>query len=161
MPFCWFCRKAAQMNNTKEEMSYRLLLCKSLAYTPFSCRLNNNNNRILEAYILLLLLLQKAFFWSFHILLVRLTNFYIWSSSWDCEAYQIGNQQRLRWACASAQYHQPLLFAHMKYGSRGRVQPKNQTVWLRMRVWGMNLRRTKSTIISWDGSFFGVFREAI
>ena len=34
---------------------------------------------------------------------------------------------------------------------------KNQTFsptgWLRMRVWRMSLRMTKSTIISWDGSF--------
>ena len=36
---------------------------------------------------------------------------------------------------------------------------KNQTCspvgWLRMRVWRMSLRRTKSTIISWDGSILG------
>ena len=48
------------------------------------------------------------------------------------------------------------LFAHMKYGSRQRVWPKNQTTsptgWLHMRVWRMSLRRTKSTVISRDGS---------
>ena len=42
---------------------------------------------------------------------------------------------------------EPLLFAHMKYGSRRR---KNQTSspigWLHLRVW------TKSSIITWDGS---------
>ena len=45
----------------------------------------------------------------------------------------------------------------MKYGSRRRVRPKNQTSspigWLCMRVWRVSLLRTKNTIISWDGSF--------
>ena len=60
--------------------------------------------------------------------------------------------------------------AHVKYGSRRRVrQKKNKkktnkkqikhkqkqtsslTGWLRMRVWRMNLRRTKRAIISWAG----------
>ena len=51
---------------------------------------------------------------------------------------------------------EPSLFAYMTYGSRRRVRPKNQTSiptgWLRMRVWRMSLRRTKSTIISWADS---------
>ena len=51
---------------------------------------------------------------------------------------------------------EPSLFAHMKYGSKTKGPTKNQTSsptgWLRMRVWKMNLRRTKSAIISWDGS---------
>ena len=50
---------------------------------------------------------------------------------------------------------EPSLFTHIKYGGRRRVRQKNQksipTGWLRMRVWRMSLRRTKSTI-SWDGS---------
>ena len=45
----------------------------------------------------------------------------------------------------------------MKYESRRRNPPKiktcNPTGWLRMHVWKMCLRRTKSTIISWEGSF--------
>ena len=49
------------------------------------------------------------------------------------------------------------LFAHMKYGNRQRVRPKIRhlapTGWLRMRIWRMSLRRTKSAIISWAGSF--------
>ena len=49
------------------------------------------------------------------------------------------------------------LFAHLKHGSRRSVRPKNQTSssteWLRMRVWIISLRRTKSTITSWDGSY--------
>ena len=57
--------------------------------------------------------------------------------------------------CAVSQ--EPSLFAYMKYGSRQRVRPKNQTSsstgWLRMRVWRMSLRRTKSAMISWAGSF--------
>ena len=51
---------------------------------------------------------------------------------------------------------EPSLFAHTKCGSRRRVRSKQQTSsptgWLRMRVWRMSLRRTKSAIISWDGS---------
>ena len=50
---------------------------------------------------------------------------------------------------------EPSLFAHMKYGSRQRVRPKNQTSsltwWLHMRL-KMRLRMTKSTIILWYGS---------
>ena len=50
----------------------------------------------------------------------------------------------------------PSLFAHTRCGSRRRVRPKTRhlapTGWLRMRVWKMSLRRTKSTIISWAGS---------
>ena len=48
---------------------------------------------------------------------------------------------------------QPSLFAHkvLKYT---KTQTKNQTScpigWLRMSIWRMSLRRTKSTIISWD-----------
>ena len=52
---------------------------------------------------------------------------------------------------------QPSLFAHIMYGSRRRVRQKIKTSrpirWLCMRVWRMSLWRTKSTIISWDGSF--------
>ena len=44
----------------------------------------------------------------------------IWASSWDYGTYHIGDQRRLRRACASA----PSLFAHMEYGSRQRVRPK-------------------------------------
>ena len=48
---------------------------------------------------------------------------------------------------------EPSLYAHMKYGSRRRVQRKSSpTGWLRMHVWKMSLRRTESTIISWHGS---------
>ena len=79
-----------------------------------------------------------------------------WASSWDYGTYHIGDQRRLRRACASGAVSQePMLFAHIKYGSR-RGPIKNQTSsptgWLRMRVWRMSLRRTKSAIISWAGS---------
>ena len=67
------------------------------------------------------------------------------------------DQRRLRRACASAQFRQSLRCSHtMKYGSRRRVRPNNQTSsptgWLRMHVWRMSLRRTKSVIISWASS---------
>ena len=42
------------------------------------------------------------------------------SSSRDYGTYHIGDQWRLRQACSP----QPLLFAHMKYGSRWRVRRK-------------------------------------
>ena len=51
---------------------------------------------------------------------------------------------------------EPSLFAHMKYGSRRRVQPKFRHL-LRMCVWRVSLRRTKNTIISWAGSFYVFF----
>ena len=56
---------------------------------------------------------------------------------------------------------EPSLFADIKYGSWQRVQLKNQTSgltgWLRMRVWRMSLRRMKSAIIAWAGSFMANF----
>ena len=45
-----------------------------------------------------------------------------WASPWDYGTYHIGDQRRLRRACASV-WPEPLLFAHMKYGSRRRVWP--------------------------------------
>ena len=80
-----------------------------------------------------------------------------WSSSWGLLSLshrRLANAQaRLRICAVSPE---PSLFAHIKYGSRRRVRPKIRhlapTGWLRMRVWRMRLRRTKSTIISWDGS---------
>ena len=81
----------------------------------------------------------------------------IWASSWDYGTYRIGDQRRLRRACASAQSHKSLRCSHMTYGSRQRVRPKIRhlapTGWLCMRVWRMSLQRTKSTIISWAGSY--------
>ena len=48
---------------------------------------------------------------------------------------------------------EPSLYAHMKYGSRRRIQRKSSpTGWLHMQVWKMSLRRMESTIISWHGS---------
>ena len=49
---------------------------------------------------------------------------------------------------------EPSLFAHMQNGCRQTIWPKIRhlppTGWLRMRVWRMSLRRTNSTIISWN-----------
>ena len=36
----------------------------------------------------------------------------IWASSWDYGTYHIGDQRRLRWACASAQSHHSLRCSH-------------------------------------------------
>ena len=47
------------------------------------------------------------------------------------------------------------LFADTKYGSRRKVRPKiRHPVPMCMCVWRMSLWRTKSAIISWDGSWF-------
>ena len=68
-----------------------------------------------------------------------------------------------RWpAKAQASLHnsavspEPSLFANIWYGSRWsptKNQTSSPTGWLCMCVWRMSLRRTKSTIISWDGSY--------
>ena len=53
----------------------------------------------------------------------KMCNPYIWASSWDYGTYYIGDQRRLRQACAFSP--EPSLFTHMKYdGSRRRVRPK-------------------------------------
>ena len=83
-------------------------------------------------------------------------SFIIWASSWDYGTYHIGDQRRLRWACASALSRQSLPFAHMWFGSRQTVRSKimhlapldGYTC-----VWRMSLRRTKKAIISWADSF--------
>ena len=40
-------------------------------------------------------------------------------------------------------------------------QTSSPTGWLRMRIWRMSLKRMKSAIISWDGSFIAVVRLAV
>ena len=77
-----------------------------------------------------------------------------WASSWDYDTCRIGDQRRLRRACASAQSRQTLHYSH-KYSSRRRFRPKKDiypTGWLRMHVYRMSLRGTKSTIIPRGGS---------
>ena len=82
------------------------------------------------------------FFWL-HFLLS------IWASSWDYGTYHIGDQRRLRRACASAQSRQSVRCSH-----KWNMQASSPTGWLRMRVLWIGLRRTKNTIISWDCSFY-------
>ena len=80
----------------------------------------------------------------------------IWASSWYYGTYRIGDQGRLRWACASAQSRQSLLCSHtcsMEVDEGSKNQTSSSTGWLRMRIWRMSLQRTKSAIISWAGSF--------
>ena len=48
----------------------------------------------------------------------------IWPSSWDYGTYHIGDQRRLRRACASAQSRQSLRWSHTQ--SMERVRPKNR-----------------------------------
>ena len=71
-------------------------------------------------------------------------------------AEQILSQLMRLWYLSHRLSPEPSLFPHIKYGSKGSVWPKSTsgiTGWLRMWVWRMRLQRTKSTIISWDGSF--------
>ena len=71
--------------------------------------------------------------------------------------YHKGDQRRLRRACAYAQSRHSLRCSHI--WSMEVDEGSNQksdiypTGWLPMRFWKMSLRRTKSTIISWDGSY--------
>ena len=69
-----------------------------------------------------------------------------WASSWEYGTYHIGDQRRLRRACASAQSRQRQTKGPTKN------QTSSPTGWLRMCVWRMSLWRTKSAIISWAGS---------
>ena len=82
---------------------------------------------------------------------------HIWASSWDYGTYHIGDQQRLGQACAFAQSRQSLRCSHTWLMEEDEESNQNQTSspigWLRMHIWRMGLQRTKSTIISWDGSF--------
>ena len=74
------------------------------------------------------------------------------ASSWDYGTFYIGNQRRLRRACANL----ARAFAvgthevWMKTKDLTKNQTSSPTGWLRMCVWRISLRRTK---ISWDGSF--------
>ena len=67
---------------------------------------------------------------SLKMILLQALKIRIWVSSWGYGTYHIGDQRRLRRACASV-----------------------QSGWLRMRVWIRSIRRMKSAIISWAGSF--------
>ena len=80
-----------------------------------------------------------------------------WASTWDYGTYHTGDQRRLRRACASSQSRQSLRCSHtwniwQKGPTKNQTSTCSPTGWLGMHVWRMSLRRTKSTIISWDGS---------
>ena len=76
-----------------------------------------------------------------------------WARSWDYGTYHMGDQWKLRRACTSRQV---LAVRTHKVWKETKGPTKNQTFsptgWLSMSVWKMSLRRTKSTIHSWDGS---------
>ena len=72
----------------------------------------------------------------------------IWAGSWDYGAYHIGDQRRLRRACALRWWSMAV-----DDGS-DQNQTSSPTGWPRMRFWKMSLMRTKSTIISWVGSIY-------
>ena len=71
--------------------------------------------------------------------------------------YHIGDQRRIRRACASAQSHKSLRCSQTWSMEVDEGPTKNQTSsptgLLRMRVWRMSLRRTKSATLSTAGSF--------
>ena len=76
----------------------------------------------------------------------------IWASSWDYGTYYIGDQRRLRRACASAQSRQSLRCSHtwsMEVDKGSNQKSDIKPHWKAAHgLWRMSLR-----IISWDGSF--------
>ena len=69
----------------------------------------------------------------------------------------MGDQRKLKRACAFAQSRQSLRCSHtwsmeVDEGSDHKSDFK-PTRWLRMRVWRMSLQRTKRTIISWHDTY--------
>ena len=80
----------------------------------------------------------------------------IWASSWDHGTNYIGDERRLRRDCAFAQSRQSLRCSHTwstEVDEWLNQKSRRPTGWLGMRVGRMSLQRTKSAIISWDGSF--------
>ena len=77
----------------------------------------------------------------------------IWASSWDYDTYHIGVQRRLRRTCASGQSRQILRCSLIWSMEVDEDQTSRPTGCLRMCIWRKSLRRTKSVIISWTGSF--------
>ena len=79
-----------------------------------------------------------------------------WASSCDYGTYHIGDQQRLRRACTSAQSHQSLRCSHTWSMEVDEVSDQKirhlALLGLRMHIWRMSIRRINSTIISWHGS---------
>ena len=76
-----------------------------------------------------------------------------WTSSLGYSIYHIGDQRRLRQACASTQSCQSLRWSYtwsmeVDEGSDQNLT-SSSTGWLCMHIWRMSLRRTKSAIISW------------
>ena len=67
-------------------------------------------------------------FWTFQNIFSQYKVFFFFiykcASPWDYGTYHIGDQWRLRWACAVSP--EPSLFAHMKYERRRRVRRKNR-----------------------------------
>ena len=70
----------------------------------------------------------------------------IWANAWDYGTYDIGDQRRLRQACASAQSRQSLRWS-MELTKGPTKKKKKQTSspigWLRMRVWSMSYEGRK------------------
>ena len=96
-----------------------------------------------------------------------------WASSWDYGTYRIDDQRRLSRRPAKAQYAtsdgsgetthpRSITRAYAvrthEVWKKTKGPTKNQisgpTRWLRMRVWKMSLRRTKSVLISLDDSIY-------
>ena len=143
------CYVKPQLNQPTKQWSLNVIHSNLLANVLWHHQINNRCNT-----------LSETFLFQIGISVLKIV---IWASSWDYDTYHIGDQQRLRRACAVSP--EPLLFAHMKYGSRRRVRPKitksSLTGWLRMRIWRISLLRTKSTITSWHGSFGDVSSQKL
>ena len=78
------------------------------------------------------------------------------ASSWDYGTYHIGDQRRLRWAAHPHSLTRAFTVCTHEVWKKTKGPTKNQTSsptgWLCMRVWRTSLQKTKSALISWDGS---------
>ena len=77
-----------------------------------------------------------------------------WASSLHYGSYRTGDQRRLKRACPVSPNLRCSHTQTMEVDGQTKNQTSSPTGWLHMRIWNMNLRRTKSAIISWAGSTY-------
>ena len=147
--FCWFCHVTAQMLFQGQNNHSIAVITQELNYLTwveaFTCLSDDRLPDQLRAMYCDLIISEC----NQHKLLLLVSN---WASSWHYGTYHIGDQRRVRRACATAQSRQSLRCSHTWSMEVVEGPNKNQTSsstgWLRMRIWRMSLRRTKRTIIS-------------
>ena len=113
----------------------------------------SNQSNVMQLSVSRVVFIVSAFLWAYDALLYIGTD---WASSWDYGTYHIGNQQRLRRACPSAQSRQSLRCSHTWSMEVDKGSDQKSDIlpnWMAAHVvWRMSLQRTKSAIISWPGS---------